>query len=143
MGRRGTKRGGRRKLRFLARITVVLVLVAAYAWYYVITPTALTAKLAPSSSDQTILIVTLQNPTYKFVAGSVTRVDTGVDLPRGNSTTVLQSIPGTYPFFLFPGLSQELNVPMNFRVLPGFDYDIYLQIDGVGQRIITLSIPKS
>lgn len=88
--------------------------------------------------------VTLHNPTLKFVTGTLYRIDTLVEIPRGDGeTTVLQSIPNEYPLTLLPQSSQDFTIPFNGRILPGVDYDFYFRIDGVGQKTITVTLPKA
>ncbi len=119
-------------------------ILGVYAVYLLTTASAVEVpKIQASSVEPTVLIITLHNPTLKFVTGQLLSVGTEVDITpsRSGSARVLASVPQTYPFAIFPGSSTELTVAMNFRVLPGVDYDILLQIDGVGQKTATVRLP--
>ena len=145
MPRRVIRKSVREKARLLARVGIVIGVIALYSGYWVLTPARVqVTSVSTSVSQFNAMHVTLHNPTFKFVTGSIHRIEASVDVPTGHGgTTVLQSVPGDYPFTLFPQSSLQLTVPMIFRVLPGFDYDVTLRIDGFGENTTTITLPKS
>ena len=144
-----TRRIGRKRRTWkrgtIVRIGVIVALIVVYSGYSIATPSAVQVpKVESSATDTTLLKVTLHNPTFKLVTGQLLSVETEVDIPRqGGGSRVLGSLAQTYPFTLFPQSSTELDVAMNSRVLPEVQYDITLHIDGVGQNITTVTLPKA
>jgi hypothetical protein len=123
----------------------VVAVIAAYSAYWVLTPTHLqVAGISTSLAQPNEVHVTLHNPTFKIVTGSISRIEALTDIPNGRGgTTILQSVPGDYPFTILPQSSLQLTVPMNSRALPSLDYDLYLHIDWGGSNITTIKMPKS
>lgn len=145
MPRRLTRSGSRNRVRSVAPLGILVAILAIYFGYWFSTPSNVeVSSISASVAAFDTMQVSLHNPTFKVVTGSIHRIEALVDVPTGHGgTTVLQSVPGDYPFTLLPQSSLQLNVPMIFRVLPGFDYDITLRIDGVGEKILTITMPKS
>lgn len=145
MPKKRARRGNQRRIRNIARVSVLVAVVGAYVIYWAVTPNAVEVpKLEPSPTEVNVLGVVLRNPSYKFVTGEIIRIETEVDVPSlGGGTTILQSIPAEYPFTLYPQGTVTVEVPMNFRVLPGVDYDIFLTFDGGGQQTVTIALPSS
>ncbi len=145
MSKKVVRRSRRDRLGFYARLGILVAVVAIYSAYWVITPTHVqVAGISASAVQSNAMQVTLHNPTFKVVTGSITRIEAEVDIPNGHGgTTVLQSVPGHYPFTLLPQSSLQLTVPMIFRVLPGFDYDVTVHVDGGSDNSTTIGIPKS
>ncbi len=141
--RRSGSRSSRKRL--AKRLAFVLAVLSVYAAYWVFTPSMIDVPhLQVSSSDPRVLIVTLHNPTFKFLGGELITIDTEQDVPnpRGGGNMTLASVPREYTFVMLPGLSQQLDIPMNSRVLPGVLYDITVNIDGVGRQTITVALPS-
>lgn len=122
------------------RLGIIAVIVAAYAAYWVITPTSLEVpSIAAIPNSPTFLAVTIHNPTAKWVTGQFGTIDTEYNIhsPRG-SHIVLSSV-AQYPFSLPPFQSQTFSIPMNGDIVPSIDYTITLHIDGVGAQTFTVT----
>lgn len=114
----------------------MIVVIIAYASYYALTPTTLNvSSFSPSKTDPTLLLITLHNPTMKFVFGDLTSVQTGEPIPnRGVGAELLASDAMDHDFFIGPDQSVTVAVPMDYIVISGVEYFINLHFDGLGNQ---------
>lgn len=121
------------------RLGIVALLLLAYAAYWVLTPTPLeVSSIAADPTSQTSLLVTLHNPTGKWVTGTLGRIITSLNI-NPNTPQVLTST-ADFPISIAPFAYQSFTVPMNSRVATGIDYILNLMIDGVGPQQITVTL---
>ena len=143
-------RTGKRKInwrRLATRGGVVIAIVALYVAYWALTPTSLTVlSFSPSQNDNTVLVLTLHNPSVKFISGELLSIETGQGVPGPHGASeLLGSIPKVYDFVVAPYQSVTLTVPMDYVMVPAY-YMINLHFDGLGSQQIVFAygnIPSS
>lgn len=129
-----------------AGFVVVLALIAAYVAYWIFTPTQLTVtSMAPSSTNPSILILTIRNPTFKFLNGELTTVRSDIQIPNPSDPSrprILNSLDRIYQLSFSPLSSQTLSIPMDANLVPNHEYDIFIHLDYIGDQTIPAILPQ-